>query len=252
MVHPVDMTSGKKSKVPTGTGSGTPDTTSNSNDVADFLNKVRSLGPSAQDSGGGRLIFAMDATASREPTWDMACHIQGEMFQETDALGGLSVQLVFYRGFRECKASKWYANSGALLKAMTGVYCLGGQTQIRKVLNHTLKEMEKHRVNALVLVGDAFEEDIDEVCHIAGQIGLRGVPIFCFHEGGEPIARRAFEQIAKLTKGAYCPFDASSAQQLKTLLAAVAVYAAGGHRALMSYSKGKGGEVLRLTSQVKG
>ena len=59
----------------------------------------------------GRLIFAMDATASREPTWDHACHIQGEMFRETQALGGLEIQLIYYRGFGECKASPWVARS---------------------------------------------------------------------------------------------------------------------------------------------
>src|SRR3546814_9870581 len=48
--------------------------------------------PAPQRDGGrrGRLIFAMDATASREPTWDRACRLQGEMFKETAALGGRS------------------------------------------------------------------------------------------------------------------------------------------------------------------
>ena len=40
-------------------------------EVADFLAKVKALDAVA---GGerGRLVFAMDATMSREPTWDMA------------------------------------------------------------------------------------------------------------------------------------------------------------------------------------
>ena len=46
-------------------------------------------------AGAGRLLFAMDATASREPSWDQACHLQAEMFGATDGLGGLEVQLVF-------------------------------------------------------------------------------------------------------------------------------------------------------------
>ena len=49
----------------------------------------------ASGGGRGRLIFALDATASREPTWDRACRIQGEMFEATAALGGLDIQLVF-------------------------------------------------------------------------------------------------------------------------------------------------------------
>ena len=40
------------------------------------------------------------------------------------------------------------------------------------------------------------------------------------------------------------------ARQLRELLRAVAVYAAGGQRALEDYSRRTGGEVLRLTRQL--
>ena len=133
---------------------------------------------------------------------------------------------------------------------MTAVTCLGGQTQIGRVLNHALKESRREKVNAVVFVGDCMEEDIDKLCHHAGELGLLGVPVFMFHEGGEPVARRAFEQIARLSGGAYCPFDASSAQQLKELLSAVAVFAAGGRPALADYSRGKGEVVRQLSYQV--
>jgi hypothetical protein len=133
---------------------------------------------------------------------------------------------------------------------MTAVTCLGGQTQIGRVLNHALKETRREKVNAVVFVGDCMEEDIDYLCHYAGELGLLGVPVFIFHEGGEPVARRAFEQIARLSGGAYCPFDASSAQQLKELLSAVAVFAAGGRPALENYSRGKTGPVRQLTHQI--
>ena len=121
---------------------------SSSGDVANFLDRLAQT-PNLKTAGGkGRLVFAMDATASREPTWDRACHIQAEMFRETEVLGGLEVQLVFYRGFGECKASPWVDSSGDLVRRMTAVRCLGGQTQIGKVLRHTLKETEKKKVNA--------------------------------------------------------------------------------------------------------
>jgi hypothetical protein len=224
---------------------------SSAGEVDAFLSKLARVSPAAPVQGKGRLIFAMDATASREPTWDRACHIQGEMFQETAALGGLQVQLVFYRGFGECKAGPWVDSSTELVRRMTMVRCLGGQTQIRKILKHTLKEAERHRVNALVFVGDCMEEDVDELCHLAGQLGLRGVPAFMFQEGGEPVATRAFRQIARLTNGAYCGFDASSARQLRELLSAVAVFAAGGRTALQDFSDRTGGATRQLTSQVK-
>lgn len=217
-----------------------------------FLSTVRSMPKQAPTGRRGRLVFALDATASREPTWDRACHIQAEMFHQTAALGGLDVQLVFYRGYGECKASKWHSDPKALGKVMTGVRCLGGQTQIGKILKHAIKETRREKVGALVFVGDAFEEDIDAVCHAAGELGVLGVPVFTFHEGGDPIVARAFQQIASLTRGAYCPFDLSSADRLKELLAAVAVYAAGGRQALLSYGKGRGEAVRLLTSQVGG
>ncbi|MDX1484704.1 MAG: VWA domain-containing protein [Alphaproteobacteria bacterium] len=217
--------------------------------VDSFLKRVAAV-PKRAGGGRGRLIFAMDATASREPTWDRACHIQGQMFEATDSLGGLEVQLVFYRGFGECKASPWVASSKDLVRRMTAVSCLGGHTQIGRVLAHAVKETRKKRVDALVFVGDAMEEDVDDLSHAAGQLGLLGVPAFIFHEGHDPVAARGFRQLAKLTKGAYCAFDAGSAEQLRALLEAVAVYAAGGRPALEDLSRQKGGVVRLLTSDL--
>ena len=137
--------------------------TSTEAEVAAFLEKVRSA-PKPAAGPRGRLLFAMDATASREPTWDRACQLQGEMFKETAALGGLEVQLVYYRGFGECMASKWAASADQLLEAMTGVTCLGGHTQIARVLRHAINETLQRKVNALVFVGDCMEEDIDALC----------------------------------------------------------------------------------------
>ena len=220
--------------------------------VDPFLEQARKIPVPRGPGGRGRLIFAMDATASREPTWDMAAEIQGEMFTETAALGGLDIQLVFYRGFGEFKVSTWAADGKSLLRLMTGVQCLAGQTQIGKVLKHAANETGRRRVNALVFVGDAFEEDIDDVGHAAGELGLLGVPAFMFHEGRDPLAAFAFQQVAKLANGAYCQFDSSSARTLRELLAAVAVYAAGGRPALDKLASRMGGEALKIAHQVKG
>lgn len=224
---------------------------SGAKDVDDFLQRVAATPVTKVAGSRGRLMFAIDATASREPTWDMACHLQSEMFEETAALGGLDVKLVYYRGFGECRSSPWVGNSHDLVERMNKVTCLGGRTQIRKVLRHAMKETRSTPVDALVFVGDCVEEDVDKLCHIAGELGLLGVRVFIFHEGGEPGARRTFEQIAQLTGGAYCPFDAGSARQLRALLSAVAVYAAGGRKALEDYSRKHGDEVRRITHQIK-
>jgi hypothetical protein len=220
-------------------------------EIADFLEKVKQA-PARPSGGRGRLIFALDATASREPTWDRACRIQGEMFEATAGLGGLEIQLVFYRGFAECKASHWVTSATELHRIMRSVRCVGGETQIERVLSHAIRETGKRRVGALVFVGDAIEENVDRLCRLAGELGLLGVPIFLFHEGRDPTAAAAFKQMASLSHGAYMSFDLASAGRLKELLAAVAVYAAGGYRALAAYGEGKGGEMLQLTSQLKG
>ena len=220
-------------------------------DVDEFLEQLKRAPAARPEGGRGRLVFALDATASREPTWDRACHIQGEMFEATAGLGGLEIQLVFYRGYAECKASRWMTDAAALHRAMRAVFCVGGETQIERVLAHAIRETQRRRVNALVFVGDAMEENVNRLCRLAGELGLLGVPMFLFHEGRDPVAAAAFKQMAGLTRGAYLSFDQASAGRLKELLGAVAVYAAGGYRALADYSKKKGGEVLRLTSQLK-
>ena len=219
-------------------------------EVDAFLKKLAAM-PAVRPAGQrGRLIFALDATASRQPTWDRACHIQAEMFKETAALGGLDIQLVFYRGFGEFHASAWLDSAADLLKQMTTVTCLGGKTQIGKVLRHAIADSKRQKVNAVVFVGDCMEEDIDKLCGFAGELGLLNVPVFIFHEGRETRAANAFRQIARLSNGAYCPFDANSAQQLRELLSAVAVYAAGGRPALEDYSRRTGGATLLLARQV--
>ncbi len=219
-------------------------------EVDAFLRKVASTPTIKQTGTPGRLIFTMDATASREPTWDQACHIQAQMFVETAALGGLDIQLCYYRGYGEFDASPWLSRSEDLLRRMTTVTCLGGQTQIEKVLRHAIKETLLQRINALVFVGDCMEEDVDLLCQLAGQLGIHNVPVFLFHEGYDSIAERAFKQIARLTHGAYCRFDSGSAQQLKDLLSAVAIFAAGGRQALANFSRKKGNLVKQLSHQV--
>src|SRR5579864_1892099 len=83
-------------------------------EIEAFLKQVAAMPVVKPGGARGRLIFALDATASRQPSWDNACRLQGEMFEATAALGGLDVQLVFYRGFRECKASRWLTDAAGL------------------------------------------------------------------------------------------------------------------------------------------
>jgi hypothetical protein len=222
-------------------------------DVAAFLRKVDTM-PAVRAGTGrrGRLLFAIDATASRQPTWDRACFLTGHMFEATRGLGGLSMSLCYFRGYGEFAATPWLSDTDELTRRMTGVSCLGGQTQIDKVLRHAVAETRKERVNALVFVGDAVEEDIDALAHRAGELGMLGCPGFFFHEGGEPVAARTFRELARLSGGAYAPFDLSSADMLRELLTAVAVYAAGGREALSRLPSARAGAAALLTHQLPG
>jgi hypothetical protein len=229
-------------KLPSARGRGAVAGASGDAEVADFVRRMKQLAPQTA-AGRGRLVFAMDATMSRQPTWDMALELQADMFRAVKAVGGLDVQLVFFRGAGECRASKWVSDPEALAGLMTRVHCAGGYTQIRKVLSHARGEAAKKPVNALVYVGDCMEEDIDDLCGRAGELALLGVPVFLFQEGQDARAEKTFREIARLTKGAYCRFDAGSAGQLRDLLSAVAVYAAGGRKALEALS-GRGARAL--------
>jgi hypothetical protein len=248
----VDSAAGSTSaRLPSETGKQPAAKAASDAQVADFVRRMKELGARI-GTGRGRLLFAMDATMSRQPTWDMALALQADMFNAVKAVGGLDVQLVYFRGAGECRASKWVSDPDALAALMTRVTCAGGYTQIGKVLSHARKEAAAKPVNALVYVGDAMEEEVDDLCGRAGELALLGVPVFLFQEGSDTRAEHAFREIARLTRGAYCAFDAGSAAQLRDLLAAVAVYAAGGRQALEALSsRTSGGGARRLLQQLK-
>src|SRR3954468_24101291 len=102
-------------------------------DIDAFLAQVRPVRPPVGAAQPGRLIFALDATMSRQPTWDTACRLQADMFREAAAIGGLDVQLMYYRGLSECRASLWVSQSERLAELMSRIDCRGGHTQINKI-----------------------------------------------------------------------------------------------------------------------
>lgn len=226
-------------------------TTSSRSEIDTFLEKVKSLGPAATGGKRGRLIFALDATMSRQPTWDTACTLQADMFREAAAIGGLDIQLVYFRGLGECRSSGWVAGSDRLAELMSAIDCRGGHTQIGKILGHARQEHAKQRVQALVFVGDAMEEAIDNLCATAGELGLLGVPVFMFQEGHDEVTENAYREIARLSHGAYCRFDTGAAHELRELLRAVAAYAAGGIQALADLSAKQAGGARKLLAQLK-
>ncbi|MGJ4927979.1 VWA domain-containing protein [Bradyrhizobium sp. HKCCYLS2038] len=223
-----------------------PDAGQSSSDaIAAFVAQARAMAPAAQGARG-RLVFALDATLSRQPTWDLACALQVEMFREAAALGSLDIRLVYYRGFNECRATSWISDSAELARLMGKIDCRGGETQIGKVLGLARRNATAEGIRAVVFVGDAMEENVDDLCARAGELGILKVPLFLFQEGDDAIAEQAFREMARLSGGAWCRFDPGAAAQLRELLRAAAAYAAGGRDALRRLAATGGGAALLL------
>ena len=206
--------------------------------VAAFLDK--------QARGRGRLIFAIDATGSREHSWDHAANLQAEMFVEAAKSGALQIQLVYFRGLRECSHSPWVTDARTLANMMGKVKCETGHTQYLRVLDHIRKEHQAQPVSAAVLIGDMCEEERATLRNAA--TGL-GVPLFIFQEGDDRDAAIIFKDLASNTNGAYSQFSPNSARELAELLRAVAAYAAGGMKALaaaVQHSAGAARLLLQL------
>lgn len=226
-----------------------PPARSGSADIDAFLSAVASVPQIKPASRRGRLVFALDATASREPTWLQASRLQAQMFEVAAELGGLAVQVCYYQGFDRFEALPWQTGAAALRREMERIGCLSGYTQLERVLRHALDEHRRETVNALVFVGDALEEADEQLYALAGELGLRGVRVFMFQEGDEPVVAAAFRKIARLSGGAYARFDQGSADRLARLLRAVATYAAGGLQALLA--RNDGGAIPELTRQLR-
>jgi hypothetical protein len=100
--------------------------------VAALLKKTR--------ASRGRLIFALDPTASREATWDMAAQLQAAMFEEAAKIGGLDVQLVCCRGIDEVQHTPWLSDAHELVNRMRAIRCMAGTTKIARILRHIRTE----------------------------------------------------------------------------------------------------------------
>ncbi len=150
-------------------------------------------GMTAKPVSRGNLVFALDATASRERTWDTAAQLQVQMFREVAIIGSLDVQLVYFRGMTgvnaECKASGWVGDPMALAKLMAKIRCETGYTQIGRVLSHALREATQRKINAMVFVGDACEENRDQLIVSATELTRTRRP--GFHVSGGERSNRA-------------------------------------------------------------
>ena len=199
-------------------------------EVQAFLQRARNV--QRFSAGRARLVFAMDATASRQPTWDLAMELQADMFRASADVAPLAVQLAYYRGLGELHLDPWQSDTTALAQRMSTVHCAAGRTQIARLLRRALKQQSDAQARALVFIGDAVEEPTPQLLDLAGKCRLQGLPLFLFQEGDDAGTRNCFARMAQLSGGAAARFDHRSARRLAELLGAVARYAAGGRAAL--------------------
>lgn len=217
-------------------------------DLRKFLDVAKCRSPTTRSRG---LVFALDATASREPTWDLACHIQAEMFDAANHLGSLRVKLCFYRGFHEFHSEPWSMETAELHRTMRDVRCRAGRTQIERTLSHLVALRRDQEASAAVFVGDTVEEHPQRLFELAGELRLLGMPLFVFQEGGDKIAAGVLQRVARVSGGAFANFDIHSAHHLRDLLRAAAIYAAGGLTALEAHAQRERGSALLLSSQLR-
>jgi len=221
------------------------------NDIDSFLKKVKQVkSMTSYGDPAGKLAFIIDATASRQPTWDYARKIQSSMFDAADESGSLNVQLIYFRGMGEFYVSSWSNDSKTLNREMADVLCMSGHTQIEQSLNQVLLETRRAHVSAAVYIGDACEEPVNSIYRIAGELGLHKTPVFMFQEHYDKPVESIYREIARLTGGAYCRFDMNSPDLLKELLSAVAIYAAGGSRALKMFADKGTAQLQEMTRQL--
>jgi hypothetical protein len=177
-----------------------------------------------------RLVFAVDATASREPAWAAARQV-------TDALvkalpGALDVALAVHGGSRVHTFTAFTNDAKTLRDRAAGVACEAGMTRLLPILAASLK---RPAVRVVVYIGDVFEESVVQGRRLADEMGGKGIKLIVLHDTADASARRdveVFWDLAKRTGGCVLPFDASASGRLRDLLSAVAVYAVGGEKLL--------------------
>lgn len=222
---------------------------SSNQEIDQFIDQAKHM--PAVTNKAARIIFAMDATYSRKTTWDHAMQVQGDMFTSCQQSGQLQVQLCVFQGLGQFISSPWYTEAERLLIQMQQIDCLAGETQIARLIEHALWETQSQPVQAVIFIGDAMEENADHLCKLAGQLGLLSTPLFLFQEGNDLVAKRTFTKMAQLSGGAYSRFNHSSAEILRNLLCAVAVYSTGGAKALEKYSQQMPETIKQLCHQLK-
>ncbi len=177
-----------------------------------------------------RLVFAVDATASREPAWAAARQVTDALVQALP--GELDVALAVHGGSRVHTFTGFTSDARTLRDRAAGVTCQAGSTRLLPILSASLKQPA---VRVVVYIGDVLEESLAHGRPLADQMGAQGIKLFVLHDTADRSAQRyaeVFWDLAKRTGGCVLPFDPSAPGRLRDLLSAMAVYAVGGEKLL--------------------
>jgi hypothetical protein len=178
---------------------------------------------------GVRIGFLVDATASRENTWEQAQTIQAKMFRSASGLRALKLRLVYFGGNRLTKLN-WNDNARNIAAHMAEVRCHSGLTQIIPGLQAFIDEKPENRADAIILIGDCFEEDAATAAKTAALLKAKGIKVFSFIEGEDWTAHSVFKTLATVTGGKFAKFG--NELPLDDLCEGVALMTSGGEKAL--------------------
>ena len=212
----------------------------------------------------GRIIFGVDATASRAACWRQTRYMQSDMFFSAEKAGeNLSIQLCYYYG-ATFKFTEWQNDAAVLAAKMSDVHCASGNTQIEKLFTHALEENKKKKINALIFVGDSCEENKGNLIHLARQLGNDGVRLFIFHDEfrdpSDDSSRNSetaqiFSAITDASEGIGAKFNTGAPDVLRDYLKTIAVYATGNSKKFLTFIDNgeiKTPEGKRLAARVRG
>ncbi len=121
------------------------------------------------------------------------------MFQAVSDIGRVAVRLVHFGG-NHMSDHGWNSNAAGLAAAMAAVRCQSGLTQIIPSLQCFV---DGDRAEAVILVGDAFEEEAVEAFQLLPFLNAAGTRIFAFFEGDNRAAEAVFRRLAEETGGRF-------------------------------------------------
>lgn len=201
----------------------------------------RSIARYGEATKPARLGFIVDATGSRAATWEEAQAAQRRLFTATRRVKRLRLRLIHFGG-DDLRDHGWQDKADALTRAMAGVRCARGLTQILPALQCFIDEPVESRATAIVLVGDCFEEDADEAERIAKALRQIGIRLFCFHEGTDEFAAGVFRTLARTTGGSFARLGEDL--PLAEFCEGVALLTTGGRKALAKLPNSRAKQLL--------